>query len=39
VDEILKFLKKIKIATRNWLQIHGRTKKKGIDKGIEKEKK
>jgi hypothetical protein len=36
VDEILKFLEKIGIATRNWLQNQGRMKEEGIDKEIEK---
>jgi hypothetical protein len=35
VDEILKFLKKTEIATRNWLQNQGRTEDKGMDEGIE----
>ena len=34
VDEILKFLEKTKIATRNWLQNQGRRKEK---EGVEKE--
>jgi hypothetical protein len=36
VDEILKFLEKIGIATRNWLQNQGRTEDEGVDEGIEK---
>jgi hypothetical protein len=36
VDEILKFLEKIGIAIRNWLQNQGRMKEKGIDKRVEK---
>jgi hypothetical protein len=36
VDEILKFLEKIEIAIRNWLQNQGRTEKEGVDEGIEK---
>jgi hypothetical protein len=35
VDEILKFLEKIKIVTRNWLQNQGRMEK---EKRVEKEK-
>jgi hypothetical protein len=35
VDEILKFLEKTEIATRNWLQNQGRTEEEGVDKGIE----
>jgi arsenate reductase-like glutaredoxin family protein len=35
VDEILKFLEKTEIATRNWLQNQGRTKEKGVDEGVE----
>jgi hypothetical protein len=35
VDEILKFLEKTEIATRNWLQKQGRTKEERVDKGIE----
>jgi hypothetical protein len=34
VDEILKFLKKTEIATRNWLQNQGRTEEKRVDEGI-----
>jgi hypothetical protein len=30
VDEILKFLEKIEIATRNWLQNQGRMKEEGV---------
>jgi hypothetical protein len=36
VDEILKFLEKTEIATRNWLQNQGRTEDKGVDEGVEK---
>jgi len=36
VDEILKFLKKTEIVTRNWLQNHNSKKKEGVKKGIEK---
>jgi arsenate reductase-like glutaredoxin family protein len=35
VDEILKFLEKTEIATRNWLQNQGRTEEEGVDKGVE----
>jgi hypothetical protein len=35
VDEILKFLEKTEIATRNWLQNQGRTEEEGVDEGIE----
>jgi hypothetical protein len=35
VDEILKFLEKIEIATRNWLQNQGRTEDEGVDEGVE----
>jgi hypothetical protein len=35
VDEILKFLEKTEIATRNWLQNQGRIEE---EEGIEKEK-
>jgi hypothetical protein len=35
VDEILKFLEKTEIATRNWLQNQGRTEEEGIDEEIE----
>ena len=35
VDEILKFLEKTEIATRNWLQNQGRTEEEGIDEGVE----
>jgi hypothetical protein len=34
VDEILKFLEKIGIATRNWLQNQGRMEEEGVDKGV-----
>jgi hypothetical protein len=36
VDEILKFLEKTGIATRNWLQNQDRIEEEGVDKGIEK---
>jgi hypothetical protein len=36
VDEILKFLKKTEIVTRNWLQNHNSKKEEGVKKGIEK---
>jgi hypothetical protein len=39
VDEILKFLKKIEIVTRNWLQNQGKTEKEKVDERIEEEKK
>jgi hypothetical protein len=35
IDEILKFLEKTEITTRNWLQNQGRIKKKGVNKRIE----
>jgi hypothetical protein len=35
VDEILKFLEKIEITTRNWLQNQGRMEEEGVDEGIE----
>ena len=35
VDEVLKFLQKTEIATRNWLQNQGRTEEEGADVGIE----
>jgi hypothetical protein len=35
VDEVLKFLQKIEIATRNWLQNQGRTEDEGVDEGVE----
>jgi hypothetical protein len=35
VNEILKFLEKTEIVTRNWLQNQGRTEEKRVDKGIE----
>jgi hypothetical protein len=31
VDEVLKFLQKTEIATRNWLQNQGRTEEEGVD--------
>jgi hypothetical protein len=34
VDEIFKFLKKIEIAIRNWLQNQGRTEDEGVDEGV-----
>jgi hypothetical protein len=36
VDEILKFLEKIEIATRNWLQNQGRTEDEEVDERVEK---
>jgi len=36
VDEILKFIKKTEIATRNWLQNQGSKKEEGVEKGVEK---
>jgi hypothetical protein len=36
VDEVLKFLQKIEIATRNWLQNQGRTKEEGAEERVEK---
>jgi hypothetical protein len=39
VDEILKFLEKTEIATRNWLQNQGKTEEKGVDEGVKKGKK
>jgi hypothetical protein len=38
VDEILKFLQKTEIATRNWLQNQGRTEEVGADERIEERK-
>jgi hypothetical protein len=37
VNEVLKFLQKTVIATRNWLQNQGRTEEEGIemDEGVE----
>jgi hypothetical protein len=35
VDEVLKFLQKTEIATRNWLQNQGRTEDEGVDEGVE----
>ena len=35
VNEILKFLEKTGIATRNWLQNQGRMEEEGIDEGVE----
>ena len=35
VDEILKFLEKTGIATRNWLQNQGRMEEEGVDEGVE----
>jgi hypothetical protein len=37
MDEILKFLEKTEIATRNWLQNQGRIEEKGIDGEVEEE--
>jgi arsenate reductase-like glutaredoxin family protein len=39
VDEILKFLEKTEIATRNWLQNQGRTEDDRVEERIEKRKK
>jgi hypothetical protein len=36
VDEVFKFLQKIEIAIRNWLQNQGRTEDEGVDEGVEK---
>jgi hypothetical protein len=36
VDEILKFLEKTEIATRNWLQNQDRTEEEGVDERMEK---
>jgi hypothetical protein len=36
VDEILKFLEKTEIATRNWLQNQGKTEEEGVDKEVKK---
>jgi hypothetical protein len=35
VDEILKFLEKTEIATRNWLQNQGRMEEEGVDERVE----
>jgi hypothetical protein len=35
VNEIFKFLEKIEITTRNWLQNQGRTKEDRVKEGIE----
>jgi hypothetical protein len=35
VNEILKFLEKIEIATRNWLQNQGSREEEGVKEGIE----
>jgi hypothetical protein len=35
VDEILKFLQKTEIATRNWLQNQGRMEEVGVEEGEE----
>jgi hypothetical protein len=36
VDEILKFLEKTEVATRNWLQNQGRMEEEeGVDEGVE----
>jgi hypothetical protein len=35
VDEILKFLEKTEIATRNWLQNQGSREEEGIEEGVE----
>jgi hypothetical protein len=39
INEILKFLKKIEIAIRNWLQNQDKTEDKGIDKEMKEGKK
>jgi hypothetical protein len=39
VNEVLKFLQKTEIVTRNWLQNQGRTEKGGADKGIKEREK
>jgi hypothetical protein len=38
VDEVLKFLQKIEIVIRNWLQNQGKTEEEGIgmNEGVEK---
>jgi hypothetical protein len=36
VDEILKFLEKIEIIIRNWLQNQGSRKEEGVKKRVEK---
>jgi hypothetical protein len=38
IDEILKFLEKTEIATRNWLQNQNRTEEEKIDEEIKKRK-
>jgi hypothetical protein len=35
VNEIFKFLEKIEIVTRNWLQNQGRTEEEGVDGEVE----
>jgi hypothetical protein len=35
VDEILKFLEKTEIVTRNWLQNQGRIEEEGVDGEVE----
>jgi hypothetical protein len=35
MDEVLKFLQKTEIATRNWLQNQGRTEEKGANERVE----
>jgi hypothetical protein len=35
VNEVLKFLQKTEIATRNWLQNQDRTEEKGVDGEVE----
>jgi hypothetical protein len=35
VDEVLKFLQKTEITTRNWLQNQDKTKEEGADEGVE----
>jgi hypothetical protein len=39
VDEVLKFLQKIEIAMRNWLQNQGRMKEEEVKKGVKEGKK
>jgi hypothetical protein len=39
VNEIFKFLEKIKIAIRNWLQNSGKTEDEGMDERVEEKKK
>jgi hypothetical protein len=39
VDEILKFLEKTEIATRNWLQNQGSREEEGVEEGVEEREK